>query len=124
MEMNQFRGESEPFSAPYAVDEMVNQTDQKPELDSTGHNRVFRVRNSPGGTIAASSGSRRPFPVRTLIVCFTIWLIATQIMIFDEVKFEARLHLLEQEARSLGGLHMVLPNEPTNPPTDANVWTL
>jgi hypothetical protein len=59
------------------------------------------------------------------MVCFTIWLIATQAMIFDQVKFAGRVHLLEQEARSLGGPQVVVPNEPTtNLPTDAKVQRL
>ena len=114
MKMNQYRGDSEPFSVPSAND-TVNQTDQRPALD-----RVFRVGND-----AAAIASRRPFPLRTLIVCFTIWLIATQAMIFDEVKFETRVHLLDQAAQSLGGLHMVVPNEqPSNPPTGPRLQTL
>jgi hypothetical protein len=46
-----------------------------------------------------------------VIVCFTIWLIATQAMIFDQVKFDERARLLEQEARSLGLPQVVIPNE-------------
>jgi hypothetical protein len=114
MKMNQYRGDSEPFSVPSAND-TVNRTDQGPELDRAEHNRVFRVGND-----AAAIASRRPFPLRTLIVCFTIWLIATQAMIFDQIKFETRVHLLDQAAQSLGQFHMAVPNEqPSNPPTGA-----
>jgi hypothetical protein len=124
MKTNQYRGDSEPFSVPSAND-MVNRTDQGSELDRAEHNRIFRVGNSPRGTDVAAIASRRPFPLRTLIVCFTIWLIATQAMIFDEVKFETRVHLLDQAAQSLGGFHMVVPNEqPSNPPTGLRLQTL
>src|SRR5438034_11066520 len=50
--------------------------------------------DSASGTVGAPV--RRPFPLRTLMVCFTIWLIATQAMIFDQVNFDARLRLPRQ----------------------------
>ena len=109
MKMNQYRGDSEPFSVPSAND-TVSRTDQGPAL-----NRVFRVGND-----ATAIASRRPFPLRTLIVCFTIWLIATQAMILDQIRFETRVHLLDQAAQSLGQFHLVVPNEqPSNSPTGA-----
>ena len=109
MKMNQYRGDSEPFSVPSAND-TVNRTDHGPAL-----NRVFKVGND-----AAAIASRRPFPLRTLIVCFTIWLIATQAMILDQIRFETRVHLLDQAAQSLGQFHLVVPNEqPSNSPTGA-----
>ena len=48
---------------------------------------------------------------RTLMVCSTIWLIATQATIFDHVKFVERVQLLEQTARSLGAPQVVVPTE-------------
>jgi hypothetical protein len=124
MKTNQYRGDSEPFSVAYSENDTVDRTDRGLELDHAEHNRIFKVGNSPGGVVASAIPSRGPFPLRTLMVCLTIWLIATQAMIFDQLKFDERVHLLEQEARSLGGFRMVLPNEPRNPPTDANVQTL
>jgi hypothetical protein len=125
MKTNQYRGDSEPFSMLYSANDTVDRTGQKPELNRTGHTRVFRVGDSPGVAGATAIANRRPFPLRTLIVCFTIWLIATQAMIFDLVKFAGRVHLLEQEARALGGPQVVVPNEPTtNLPTDAKVQRL
>ena len=116
---NQYRGNWEPFSVLYSANDTIDRTDQGLELDRAGGNRVCRVGNSP-------SGARRgPFPIRTLIVCFTLWLIATQAMIFDQFKFEERAHLLEQEARSLGTPQVVLPNEqPSNLSARANVQIL
>jgi len=102
MKTNQDRGDAAPFSVPYSASDMVDWTDQGPELDRNG---VFKVANSPRGA------SRGPFPLRTLIVCFTIWLIATQAMIFDQVKFDERAHLLERQERSLGVPQVVIPNE-------------
>jgi hypothetical protein len=59
------------------------------------------------------------------MVCFTIWLIATQAMIFDQVKFDERAHLLEQVTRSLGGPQVVVPNErPSNLRTGARIQRL
>ena len=102
---NQYRKESEAFSVLYSANDTVDRIDQGAELDRARGNRVFRVGNSPSG---ASRGS---FPVSTLIVCFTIWLIATQAMIFDQLKFKERARLLEQEARSLFTPQVVVPNE-------------
>ena len=123
METNQYRGDSELFSVPYPANDTLDPTDQGPELDRAGHNRF--VGNSPSGTDAAAIASRVPFPLRTLIVCFTIWLIATQAMIFDQIKFDQRAHLIEQEARSLGVPQVVEPNErPSNLSTGATVQRL
>ena len=109
----------------YSANDTVDRTDQELELDRAGHNRVFRVANSPSGAVAAPIADQKPFPLRTLIVCFTIWLIATQAMIFDQIKFDERAHLLEQEARSLGVPQVVVPNEqPSNLSTRANVQRL
>ena len=75
--------------------------------------------------IHCATASRGLFPLRTMIVCFTIWLIATQAMIFDQVKFDARAHLLEQATRSFGGPQVVVPDErPSNHPTGATVQRL
>jgi hypothetical protein len=64
---------------------------------------------SASGTLKESV--RRPFPLRTLMVCFTIWLVATQAMIFDQIKFDERAQLLEQAARSFGAPQAVAPSE-------------
>src|SRR5215510_91555 len=109
MNTNQYRGDSGPFSVLYSANGTVDPTDQGPELDRAGDNRVFSG-NSPSGALAAGVASRGPFPRRTLIVCFTIWLIATQAMIFDQLKFDARAQLLDQVTRSFGGPQVVVPS--------------
>jgi hypothetical protein len=125
MKMNLYRGDREPSSVPYSANDAVDRTDQGTEFDRARHNLVFTVDNSPGGSVAAATANRRPFPLRTLIVCFTIWLIATQAMIFDQVKFDARAHLLEQATRSFGGPQVVVPDErPSNHPRGATVQRL
>jgi hypothetical protein len=125
VQTNEYRDDSEPFSVPNLVADAVDRTEQEPGLDRVTHNRVLRVGNSPSGAIAGAIASRGPFPLRTLIVCFTIWLIATQAMIFDQIKFDARAHLLEQTARSFGGPQVVVPNERQyNPSTGAKVQRL
>jgi hypothetical protein len=111
MKMNQYQGDGEFLSVPYSTNETVDGTDQGPELERESDNRVFGVGNSPSSDVAASIARRGPFPRRTLIVCFTIWLIATQAMIFDQLKFNERADLLEREAGSLGGPRVVIPNE-------------
>jgi len=66
----------------------------------------------------------RAFPLRTLIVCFTIWLIATEILVFDQIKFDSRTRLLEQAARALHGPEVIVPNEPSHVPSGAKMQTL
>ena len=80
------------------------------DADRTVANRVRESGDSPNAPIAAIS-RRRSFPLRTLMVCFTAWLIATEVLIFDEVKFNANAALLEQAARALRGPEVVAPSE-------------
>ena len=69
--------------------------------------------------------SLTPFPVRTLMVCFTIWLIATEVMVFDQLKFDAKAELLNQATRSLRGSQFNVPSErPSNLPGDASMEKL
>jgi hypothetical protein len=66
-----------------------------------------------------------PFPLRTLMVCFTIWLIATKVLVFDQVRFNARAELLEQAARALRGPDVVAPSErPATPPSGVRMQNL
>jgi hypothetical protein len=59
------------------------------------------------------------------MVCFTIWLIATQAMFFDQLKFKERAQLLEEAARSFGAPQVVVPNQqPSNLPSGAKVQRL
>jgi hypothetical protein len=67
----------------------------------------------------------RPFPLRTLMVCFTTWLIATEILVFDQVRFNANAALLEQAARALRGPEVVVPGgRPSDFPSDAKMHKL
>jgi hypothetical protein len=88
---------------------------------------VARVResgDSPNAPIAAIS-RRRSFPLRTLMVCFTAWLIATEVLIFDEVKFNAKAELLEQAARALRSPQIIVPSERAPSfPSDAKMHKL
>jgi hypothetical protein len=45
------------------------------------------------------------------MVCFTIWLVATEVLIFDQVKFNARIDLLEQATRAIHGPQLLVPPE-------------
>ena len=124
MDMNQDRGDPEPFGVPYSANDTVDRTDQGPEFDRSRHTQALTVSNSPTDGVAGIV-NRGPFPLRTLIVCFTIWLIATQAMIFDQVKFAERVHLLEGATRPLEGPQVLVPNEPaSNQPTSAKVQRL
>jgi hypothetical protein len=122
MKTNEYRGDSEPSSVLSSANDTVDRTDQGPELDRPGHNRAGI---SPGGAVAAALASRGPFPLRTLMVCFTIWLIATQAMFFDQLKFKERAQLLEETARSFGAPPVAIPNQrPSNLPSGATVQRL
>jgi hypothetical protein len=67
----------------------------------------------------------REFPLRTLVVCFTFWLIATEVLVFDQIKFDTRTHLLEQAARGFHGPEVIVPNErPSHVPSGAKLQTL
>jgi len=60
------------------------------------------------------------------MVCFTIWLIATEILVFDQVRFNANAELLQQAARALRGPEVIVPTErPAHSTSDArmqNLW--
>ena len=45
------------------------------------------------------------------MVRFTLWLIASEVLIFDQIKFDTRTQLLERAARSLRGPEVIVPNE-------------
>ena len=105
MKMNAYRGDFEASMLPYSA------TDARAPADTDrGMSNPILVR---GGSTSGAVGASvfRPFPLRTLMVCFTIWLIATQAMIFDQIKFDERAQLLEQTTRSLGAPQMAVPSE-------------
>jgi len=77
--------------------------------------------SDPGVAMSA----RRAFPLRTLMVCFTVWLMATEVLIFDQIKFDAKAELLEQAARALRGPQVMAPTErPSHLPSGAKMETL
>ena len=51
------------------------------------------------------------FPLRTLVVCFTVWLIATEVLIFEQIKFNVRTELIEQATRAIRGPQLLVPTE-------------
>ena len=69
--------------------------------------------------------SPKPFPLRTLMVCFTIWLIVTENLVFDQVRFNANAELLQQAARAFRGPEVVAPTErPGHFSSDARMQNL
>ena len=59
------------------------------------------------------------------MVCFTIWLIATEFFVFDQLKFDAKAELLDQAARTLRRSQLAVPSErPYNLPGDASMEKL
>jgi hypothetical protein len=76
-------------------------------------------------SIMKMNDSLRAFPLRTLMVCFTIWLIATEALVSDQFKFNAKAELLDQATRALRGSQLTVPGErPSNPPDDASMGKL
>src|SRR5438552_1363145 len=59
----------------------------------------------------AAISRRNSFPLRTLIVCFTFWLVATEVLIIDQIKFNVRIDLLEQATRAIRGPQLLVPTE-------------
>jgi hypothetical protein len=45
------------------------------------------------------------------MVCSTIWVIATEVLIFDQIKFNVRAELLEQATRAIHGSQLLVPTE-------------
>jgi hypothetical protein len=73
----------------------------------------------------AAVSNRRLFPFRTLMVCFTIWLIATEVLVFDQIKFSIRIEALEQATRAIHGSQLLVPTQrPSNIPGDAKMEKL
>jgi len=94
------------------------------EDDCVMSNSIFGTGNTPNDAAAAFSGRRR-FPLRTLMICFTIWLIATEMLVFDQVKFDARAELLEQAARAFHAPQAIVPSErPSNLPMERKMQRL
>ena len=60
------------------------------------------------------------FPLRTLMICFTTWLIVTEVLVVDEVKLKGSAELIDQAVRAL-----VVPSErPSNPSSAASMGKL
>ena len=74
---------------------------------------------------AVAVSNRRSFPLGILMVCFTLWLIATEALIFDQIKFNIRIQLLEQATRAIRGPQLLVPTErPSHLPGDAKMEKL
>lgn len=59
------------------------------------------------------------------MVCFTVWLIATEVLIFDQIKFNVKIQLLEQATRAMRGPQLLVPTErPSNLPGAAKMEKL
>jgi hypothetical protein len=59
------------------------------------------------------------------MVCCTIWVVATEVLIFDQIKFNARIELLEQATQGIRGSHLLVPTERSaNVPGDAKMEKL
>jgi hypothetical protein len=94
------------------------------DADRAIANRTFGSADLPSAPGAAIS-RRNSFPLRTLVVCFTIWLIATEVLIFDQIKFNVRTELLEQATRAIRGPQLLVPTErPSNLPGTAKMENL
>jgi hypothetical protein len=45
------------------------------------------------------------------MICFTSWLVATEILIFDQIKFNVRAELVAQATRAIQGSQLLVPTE-------------
>jgi hypothetical protein len=73
----------------------------------------------------AAVSNRRLFPFQTLLVCFTIWLVATEFLVFDQIKFNIRIEALEQAAQAMRGSQLSVPTQrPSNIPGEAEMEKL
>jgi len=94
------------------------------DADRAVANRVRESGYSLNAPVAAIS-RRRSFPLRTLMVCFTAWLVATEVLIFDQIKFNTRIELLDQATRAIRGQQMLVPTQrPSNLPGNAKMEKL
>jgi hypothetical protein len=86
-----------------------------PIEEATDADRAIANRTFGNGALPSASGAaisrRNSFPLRTLMVCFTIWLVATEVLIFDQIKFNTRIDLLEQATRASRGPQLLAPTE-------------
>ena len=86
-----------------------------PIEEATDADRAIANRIFGSGDLASVPGAaisrRNSFPLRTLMVCFTIWLVATEVLIFDQIKFNARIDLLAQATRAIHGTQLLVPSE-------------
>jgi hypothetical protein len=86
-----------------------------PIEEATDADRAIANRTLGNGDLSSAPGAaisrRNSFPLSTLMVCLTAWLITTEVLIFDEVKFNANAALLEQAARALRRPEVVVPSE-------------
>jgi len=125
MNTNEYRSDLDPFSLPDSATGAQDVNERSLELARATNDRIVSAGNAPSSPIAAPVATRRPFPLRTLMVCFTIWLIATQAMIFHQIKFDERTQLLERTARSLGAPQVLVPSEgPLQPSSGAKMQRL
>ena len=75
--------------------------------------QILTTRSSPEEPVRTFSNRKR-FPLRTLMICFTAWLIATEMLVFDEVKLYTNAALLEEAARVLHESQVIVPNDRPN----------
>lgn len=59
------------------------------------------------------------------MICFTVWLVATEVLIVDQIKFNVRAELLEQATQAIRGSQVLVPTErPSNLPGTAKMEKL
>ena len=73
-------------------------------------NQIIGNPDPPDSSVASVRG-RRAFPLCTLMVCFTTWLIATEILVFDQAKFNTKAELVGQAARALRRPQLIVPGD-------------
>jgi hypothetical protein len=87
-------------------------------------NEIIGNADSLDSSVASIRG-RPAFPLRTLMVCFTTWLIASEILICGQARFNAKVELLNEAAQALRRPQVVVPNEHLlNPSSSAKMEEL
>jgi len=47
--------------------------------------------------------------IQTILICATVWAVASEILVFDYLKFDARRSIMEEAARNLSKIRQGMP---------------
>jgi hypothetical protein len=90
-------------------------------MGNSGEREVAALYRLDLPSIMNTNECPKAFPLRTLMVCSTIWLIATEVLVFDQLKFSAKTELLDQAERALRSEFGYPSERPSNLPGEASM---